>query len=285
MAKGRYSYETAGKGWWRKLESEGKRMRREPTPAEEALWQRIRGGKLGIRFRRQHVIDRFVVDFVCLRAKLIVEIDGSEVPIMDGSSAPFVFLIDCAGIETLDVPRRRVKILKPIKVEDGEKSAELLPGDGFSMEFQIDFDCPVISQQRLEIDLDGAAFRKEICRARTFGYVSDVQQLRELGLAQGASLDNTIAIDGDDILNKEGLRYTDEFVRHKALDAIGDLYLAGMAIEGKFVGVRSGHGVNNALLRALFDQPDAWEYIEEQPQYNISVAAKSEEHPEELASI
>lgn len=194
---------------------------------------------------------------------LIVEIDGPEVPIMDGSSKTFVHLIECAGIKSLPKTRKFIKILAPIVVQDEEKRAELHPGNGFTADFEIDFDCPVIRRQRYSFDLSSDAFKKELAEARTFGYLKDVEQLRSMGLAQGGALENTIVIDGESIMNEDGLRFSDEFVRHKVLDAIGDLYLAGAPIIGHFVGVRSGHGLNNAVLRALNENPDRWTYVEE----------------------
>jgi UDP-3-O-[3-hydroxymyristoyl] N-acetylglucosamine deacetylase len=194
---------------------------------------------------------------------LIVEIDGPELPIMDGSSAYFVELLDKAGVRSQSKTRRHIKILHPIVFADGEKRGELHPADGFTAEFEIDFDCPVIQKQKYTFDLSAEAFRDEIASARTFGNLKDVDQLRAAGLGRGASLDNTIVIDGEDIMNAGGLRFEDEFVRHKVLDAVGDLYLAGAPIVGHFIGIRAGHGVNNSLLRALFDNPDKWAYVED----------------------
>jgi UDP-3-O-[3-hydroxymyristoyl] N-acetylglucosamine deacetylase len=194
---------------------------------------------------------------------LIVEIDGPELPIMDGSSAYFVELLDKAGVRSQSKTRRHIKILHPIVFEDGEKRGELHPADGFTAEFEIDFDCPVIQKQKYTFDLSAKAFRDEIASARTFGNLKDVDQLRAAGLGRGASLDNTIVIDGEDVMNAGGLRFEDEFVRHKVLDAVGDLYLAGAPIVGHFIGIRAGHGVNNSLLRALFDNPDKWAYVED----------------------
>ena len=194
---------------------------------------------------------------------LIVEIDGPELPIMDGSSVEFVTLLEQAGIRSLNKTRKLIKILEPIIFEDGEKRGELRPADGFTAEFEIDFDCSVIRQQRYVFDLMPGSFADEIARARTFGYLRDVDYLRANGLAQGGSLENTIVIDDDAVMNEGGLRFEDEFVRHKVLDAIGDLYLAGAPIIGHFIGIRAGHGVNNSLLRALFANPDKWTYVED----------------------
>jgi UDP-3-O-[3-hydroxymyristoyl] N-acetylglucosamine deacetylase len=188
----------------------------------------------------------------------VVEIDGPEVPIMDGSAAPFVFLIECAGTVEQDMARRAIKILKAIGIDDDGVSAALVPDHGFSMSFEIDFDNPLIRRQDRMVAIDGVAFKTELSRARTFGMLDDVARLQAAGLARGGSLDNAVVISGDRVLNAGGLRYADEFVRHKLLDAYGDLYLAGGPIIGHFRGTRSGHAHNRRLLAALFADPDAW---------------------------
>jgi len=188
----------------------------------------------------------------------LIELNGPEVPIMDGSSQPFVFLVECAGVVEQNAPRRIIRILKPVSVNAGE--ATLSPGTHLSLDFEIDFDSAAVSQQTLSIGIVNGSFAKELARARTFGFLHDVEALREAGLAKGGSLDNAIVVSGDKILNEGGLRYDDEFVRHKALDALGDLYLAGASIVGRFQGVCSGHATNNALLYALFADADAWCY-------------------------
>jgi UDP-3-O-[3-hydroxymyristoyl] N-acetylglucosamine deacetylase len=190
----------------------------------------------------------------------IVELDGPEVPVMDGSAAPFVFLIECAGVVEQDAPRHMVKVLKPISVIDGGAMVQLLPDHGFSMSFEIDFDNPLIRRQGISMAVDTGSFKAELSRARTFGLLDDVDRLRAAGLARGGSLDNVIVVNGDRILNTGGLRYEDEFVRHKLLDAIGDLYLAGAPLIGRFRGVRSGHSHNRRLLAALFADDEAWAY-------------------------
>ncbi len=189
---------------------------------------------------------------------LEIDIDGPEVPIMDGSAAPFVFLIECAGLSVSDRPRRYLRILETVTVEDGPRRAELSPGTGFAATFEIDFDTPIIGRQHYSFDLSSAAFKTELCRARTFGFLKDVDQLRAMGLAQGGSLENAIVIDDGRILNESGLRYGDEFVRHKLLDAIGDLALCGGQIHGRLAARRSGHDLNNRLLHELFKRPAAW---------------------------
>jgi UDP-3-O-[3-hydroxymyristoyl] N-acetylglucosamine deacetylase len=192
----------------------------------------------------------------------VIEVNGPEVPIMDGSAAPFVFLIECAGVVAQDRPRRVIRVLKPIAVDDGDRYASLAPGNGFSVSFDIDFDSAAVSRQRISVELGNGAFKRDLARARTFGFLHEVEELRASGLARGGSLDNAVVISGDKVLNEGGLRYDDEFVRHKALDAVGDLYLAGAPLRGHFYGQRSGHGTNNALLRALFADAEAWCYDE-----------------------
>ena len=191
-----------------------------------------------------------------------VELDGPEVPIMDGSAAPFVFLIECAGSVAQDAARRVVRVMKTISVEDGERLVTLSPGDGLSVSLEIDFDNPHVARQTHRFDVNGLTFKDELCRARTFGFESDIEEMRNRGLARGGSLQNAIVVGENGVINEGGLRYDDEFVRHKALDAVGDLYLAGAPIIGAYRGVCAGHGLNNALLKALFADLDAWEMVE-----------------------
>lgn len=193
---------------------------------------------------------------------VFVEVDSGEVPIMDGSSAAFVEAIDEAGIEELDAPRRFIKILKPIQVSEGDGWAEIKPYNGFYIDVEIDFDTAVIGRQRMALEMNPGAFRKELSRARTFGFMSDVEKLWAAGRALGASLDNTVAIGEDRIINPEGLRFTDEFVRHKTLDAVGDLALAGAPILGAFRSYRGGHKLNSMVLHKLFADSDAWTTVE-----------------------
>jgi UDP-3-O-[3-hydroxymyristoyl] N-acetylglucosamine deacetylase len=189
---------------------------------------------------------------------LVVELDGPEVPVMDGSAAPFVFLLECATVVAQDAPRRRIRILQTVEVRDGDKLARLEPGEGFTVAVEIDFASGAIGRQQVAVELEEGAFKQELARARTFGFEHEVEQMRALGLALGGSLENAVVISGDRVLNEEGLRFADEFVRHKALDAVGDLYLAGAPIAGRFVGIRTGHALNNRLLRELFARPEAW---------------------------
>jgi UDP-3-O-[3-hydroxymyristoyl] N-acetylglucosamine deacetylase len=192
----------------------------------------------------------------------LIEIDSCEVPIMDGSAARFVEAIDEVGLTELDSPRRFLKVLKPISVEDGGAYGEIRPYNGFHLDVEIEFDTPLIGNQRIEIDVNPGSFRRDLARARTFGFMKDVERLWAAGLALGASLENTVAIGDDRIINREGLRFSDEFVRHKALDAVGDLALAGASILGSFRSKRGGHRLNTLVLKALFADADAWTMVE-----------------------
>ena len=188
----------------------------------------------------------------------LVEVDGPEMPIMDGSSLPFVRILDRAGLRPQEVARSFIEILDTVEVVDGDKRAALKPADGFEVAFEIEFDTAAIGRQAVDLAMDEQAFREELADCRTFGFLREVEALRAMGLARGGSMDNCVVIDGDRVLNPEGLRRPDEFVRHKALDAIGDLYVLGGPILGRFEGVLAGHGLNNALVRALLARPDAW---------------------------
>jgi UDP-3-O-[3-hydroxymyristoyl] N-acetylglucosamine deacetylase len=193
----------------------------------------------------------------------LVEIDGPEAPIMDGSAAAFVEAIDEVGVVALTAARRYLKILKPVRVERGAAYAELRPADrGFTLDVEIDFSTRAIGRQRKVLELDPASFRRDIARARTFGFVGDVERLWKMGFALGSSLDNSVALDGDQIVNPEGLRYRDEFVRHKTLDSIGDLALAGAPIIGAFKTYMPGHAMNLLALQALFANRGAYEFVE-----------------------
>jgi UDP-3-O-[3-hydroxymyristoyl] N-acetylglucosamine deacetylase len=187
-----------------------------------------------------------------------IELDGPEVPIMDGSAEPFVSLLDRAGRREQDAPRRFIEIVRPIEVREGDKRAALLPADRFEVAFEIAFPTEAIGRQAVDLVVDEAGFRRELANARTFGFLQEVEALRDAGLCRGGSLENAVVIDGDRVLNPEGLRRSDEFVRHKALDAVGDLYVLGSPIRGRFEGRYAGHGLNNAVVRALLARPDAW---------------------------
>ncbi len=190
-----------------------------------------------------------------------VELSAPEVPIMDGSASPFVFLLQSAGIEEQNAPKRFVRVLKTVKVTDGDKWAQFEPFNGFKVNFEIDFDHPVFKKrsQTASMDFSTTSFLKEISRARTFGFTRDHEYLRAHNLALGGTMDNSIVLDDYRILNEDGLRYEDEFVKHKILDAIGDLYLLGHSLIGEFSGYKSGHGLNNKLVRALIADTSTWE--------------------------
>jgi UDP-3-O-[3-hydroxymyristoyl] N-acetylglucosamine deacetylase len=190
----------------------------------------------------------------------VIELDGREVPIMDGSSAPFLFLIECAGVVEQDAARRAIKVLKQVSITEEGATAALYPDHGFSMSFEIDYDNRLIRRQDICLIFDADTFKTELSRARTFGLLDELERLRAAGLARGGSLDNAVVVGRDHVLNVGGLRYADEFVRHKLLDAFGDLYLAGAPLLGSFRGVRSGHAHTRRLLSALFADPEAWRY-------------------------
>jgi len=189
-----------------------------------------------------------------------IAVDGPEIPAMDGSARPFFFLLGSAGIVTQDAPRRVLKVLRPVHVRDGERTATLRPHPGFAVDMAIDFPHPRVGRQRLALEVDAASFPEELAGARTFGFADDVESLRARGLARGGSLANAVVVGAAGVLNPEGLRWPDEFVRHKALDAVGDLYLAG-AIAGRFEGRGSGHALHVELLRRLGRERDAWRRV------------------------
>lgn len=193
----------------------------------------------------------------------IVDVNAAEVPIMDGSAGPFVFLLQSAGVQEQDAPKRYIRIKRPIRVEDGDKWAAFEPFDGFKVTFTIDFEHPAFSDhlKTAVMDFSSTTFVKEVARARTFGFMRDIEFLRENNLALGGSLDNAIVVDDDKVLNEDGLRYADEFVKHKILDAIGDLYLLGHSLIGEYKGFKSGHALNNKLLLTLLENQDAWEMV------------------------
>jgi len=194
---------------------------------------------------------------------LYVDVSAGEVPIMDGSAGPFVFLLQSAGIEVQSARKQFIRILEPLEVTDGDKWARFAPHNGFKIEFTIDFDHPVFDNSAKSVCVDFAttSYVKEVARARTFGFMQEVEWMREQGLALGGSLDNAVVLDEYRVLNNDGLRYEDEFVKHKVLDAIGDLYLLGHPVLGAFSAHKSGHALNNALLRRLLENRQAWEYV------------------------
>lgn len=193
----------------------------------------------------------------------IVELDSAEIPIMDGSASPFVFLLQSAGVQEQDAPKKFLRVLKEVTLRDGDKFASFTPFDGFKVNFSIEFDHPVFRDRRpqTEVDFSSASFVKEISRARTFGFMHEIEYLRSKGLAQGGSMANAIVVGEYRILNEEGLRFEDEFVKHKILDAIGDLYMLGHGLLADFRAHKSGHSLNNRALRLLLEQKDAWEWV------------------------
>ena len=193
----------------------------------------------------------------------VVEVSAPEVPIMDGSAGPFVFLIQSAGIEEQWAAKQFIRVKKPVMVSDGDKWAKFLPFDGFKVSFAIDFEHPIFAgrQQQASVDFSGTSFVREVSRARTFGFIKEIEALRAQGLARGGSVDNAVVVDEYRVVNDDGLRYEDEFVKHKILDAIGDLYLLGHSLIGAFDAYKSGHALNNRLLREFIAQEDAWEAV------------------------
>jgi UDP-3-O-[3-hydroxymyristoyl] N-acetylglucosamine deacetylase len=192
-----------------------------------------------------------------------VDVTASEIPIMDGSAGPFVFLVQSAGIQEQNAPKGFIRIKKKLKIKEGDKWASFEPFEGFKVSFSIEFDHPVFKSHSKTaiLDFSSTSYVKEVSRARTFGFMADFERLRALNLARGASMDNAVAIDDFRVLNEDGLRYEDEFVKHKILDAVGDLYLLGSSLIGAFSGHKSGHALNNKLLRKLLAQEDAWEFV------------------------
>jgi UDP-3-O-[3-hydroxymyristoyl] N-acetylglucosamine deacetylase len=218
---------------------------------------------LGDEPARVHTVEHLMSAFAGLGIdNAYVDLDGPEVPIMDGSAAPFVFLLQTAGIEEQQRAKRFIRIRRAVEVRDGDKWARLEPFEGFRLAFTISFDHPVFARsgQSISFDFATSSYAKEVARARTFGFMHDVENMRASGLALGGSLDNAVVMDEFRVLNSEGLRYDDEFVKHKLLDAIGDLYLLGKPLIGAFSAHKSGHALNNALLRRLLADAAAWEY-------------------------
>ena len=216
---------------------------------------------------RLSTIEHLMAAFAALGvSNAVVEVDGPELPILDGSALQFVQLLDRAGFRRQSAPVRYIEILEPIRVTEGDKSAALLPCDRYEMRFEIDFPTPVIGNQVVDFVVDEETFRNEIMAARTFGFAHEVEALRKAGLARGGSLENAIVIDGDQILNPGGLRMEREFVKHKALDAIGDLYVLGAPLLGRYEGVKAGHHINNLLVRELLANPQAWREVVRVPE-------------------
>jgi UDP-3-O-[3-hydroxymyristoyl] N-acetylglucosamine deacetylase len=208
---------------------------------------------------RLSTIEHLMAAFCALGiSNVVVEVDGPELPILDGSALQFVQLLDRAGFRRQATPVRYIEILEPIHVTDGDKHAALLPCDRYEMRFEIDFDNAVVGNQVVDFVVDEDTFRSDIMAARTFGFAHEVEALRQAGLARGGSLENAVVIDGDEILNPGGLRMEREFVKHKALDAIGDLYVLGAPLLGRYEGYKGGHALNNLLVRELLANPQSW---------------------------
>lgn len=231
-----------------------------------ATWDNVSDTRLCTLISNQNGVSVGTVEHLlsalrgCEVDNLEIELDGPEVPIMDGSADPFVFLIDCAGTVRQPASRHAIRVLRPVEVTDGDRSARLTPAAGSSFSFMIDFPSAAIRRQEGAIQLINGAFRHDLARARTFGFANEVEHLRASGLARGGSLDNAIVVRDDRVLNAGGLRFDDEFVRHKMLDAIGDLYLAGAPIIGHYHGEKAGHALNNTLVGALLSDDSAWCY-------------------------
>jgi len=204
---------------------------------------------------------------------IIVEVDANELPILDGSASPFIFLLQSAGIEELDKPKKFIKVNRTVRVEDGDKWAEFRPFDGFKVDFEIDFVHPAIAQSRQHCVLDFSkdSYVDQVSRARTFGFMRDLETMNSMNLALGGSMDNAVALDDFRVLNPEGLRYQDEFLKHKILDAVGDLFLGGHNLIGELAAYKTGHGLNNKLLNAILDSTDAWEYVEFESEESLPI--------------
>ncbi len=241
---------------------------KDKNPIVKALWDHVVDTRMCTVIANEDGVSVGTIEHVmsalqgCHIDNVIIDIDNVEVPIMDGSAEPFAFLIDCAGTVEQNEKKKFIKVIKEIQVKDGDKTALFTPNDHTTYQFDINFDHHAIGQQTRSLKLVNGYFRSDIARARTFGFTHEVEALRQVGLVRGGSLNNAIVLDEDKILNKSGLRFKDEFVRHKILDAIGDLYLAGLPIIGHYHGVKSGHAMNNQLLHALFNDPSAYKIIE-----------------------
>lgn len=254
---------------------------KDKNPVVKASYEYVSNTLLGTTLRNEDGVHVATIEHLmaalwgCGIDNCIVEINGPEIPIMDGSSEPFVFLIECAGVQEQKKTRKIIEVLKEISVyeSDAENSGYITvsPSQGFSVNLHIDFGDSIISSQNCTFDLQQVSFKSEICRARTFGFEHEVETMRKNGLARGGSLDNAIVIGQNGVLNKEGLRYSDEFVRHKILDCIGDIYLAGGYMQGSLNGFKSGHALNNKLLRKFFEDRDAWRIVNMPEQPAITV--------------
>ena len=236
-----------------------------------ALYDRVTASTMGTTISNSEGVSVATVEHLlaalsgCGIDNVIIELDAGEVPIMDGSAAPFVMLVECAGYVEQAAVRRKLRVLKFVEVRDGDKLVSIGPAEKLSISFEIDFDSAAVCHQSGDFSMKNGAFKGELARARTFGFLKEVDFLRANGFALGGSLDNAVVVDDDKVLNEDGLRYSDEFVRHKMMDVIGDLYLGGGPVEGHFRGVRSGHSLNNRLLHELFSDASAWCWSSDEP--------------------
>ena len=232
----------------------------------QASWDNVVDTRLSTKIGNEHGETAGTIEHLmaalsgCGVDNAYIELDGPEVPVMDGSAQPFVSLIEEVGLCEQEAACKMIEILKPVRVEIGDKVAELTPGNDFCVSCDIDFCDTIIVNQSMTTTVNSETFKRELAPARTFGFMHDVERLKEAGLGLGGSLDNAVIVDGDRVLNKEGLRYKNEFARHKVLDAIGDLYTAGGKILGTYKGIKSGHSITNQLLRTLFADNTAWRY-------------------------
>lgn len=246
-------------------------FRRTDVPKEQSIikarYDNVVGTNLGTSLTNEFGIKVSTVEHLmasiwgCGIDNLYIDINGGEIPIMDGSSEPFIFLFECAGIKDQEEPRKIIEILKNVRVEEEDKFAEVSPAKEFSIDLEIAFEDKIIGHQIFAYNPTSSSFKNNISRARTFGFKHEIEYLHKIGLAKGGSLDNAILVDNGKIVNKEGLRYIDEFVRHKALDFVGDIYLSGYFIIGAFKASKTGHKVNNMLLRELFKDDSNYRII------------------------
>ena len=256
-----------------------RRLDLEPVQQIPALAENVTDTTLGTTIAKKNASVMTVEHILAAFAGLgidnaLIDLQGPEVPIMDGSSASFIFLIESAGIQEQNASKKFLRIKEKVRVEDGEKFAEFKPYNGYRISFEIDFDHPMVKSNltKLSVDFSTLTFLKEISRARTFGFLKEIETLRSNNLALGGSLDNAIVLDDYRILNQDGLRYQDELVRHKILDVVGDLYLMGHILVGEFNGYKSGHELNNKLIHKLYTNETAWEEIKESEIIDIPIS-------------
>ncbi len=240
---------------------------KDKNPVVEAKWNKVFDTRLCTVIANEDGVSVGTIEHLMSAIvgtgidNMVIEISGAEVPIMDGSAEPFMFLIECAGTVTQDAPKRALKINKEVTYQDGDKSITLSPSPVTNFSFDIDFDHKTIGQQSYSVSMINGTYKNDISRARTFGFLHEVEQLQKMGLARGGSLDNAVVVNDDGVMNEGGLRYNDEFVRHKILDAIGDIYLGGAVLLGNYHGVKAGHSLNNQVLHKLFADKSNYEFV------------------------